>query len=138
MRRAVVQRAVLVLLVAAATVVAGSGVAAAKSGAKPAVAGTWSGTWQRTSAPPTTGTMTLTLAQKGNALSGKEAVVGSACLTTNKVKGTVHGTAVTFSVSQTGISASYQGAVSGSKLSGTLQVTCGSLTGKGKFSLTRQ
>ena len=104
----------------------------------PSVSGTWSGTWERTSSPPTQGTMTLTLKQKGSSLSGSEKVVGSACLTTNDVSGTLKGSNITFGLSEANMKATYKATVSGSKMSGALEVKCGSLTGTGKFSLKRK
>ena len=101
------------------------------------VAGEWTGTWKRTSPPPTTGTMTFTLTQHGAKLSGTVQVVGSACLTTNKVHGTVNGKKVTVAVSEATVTAKYTGAVSGSTMSGSLAVTCSGLKGVGTFSLSR-
>ena len=117
------------------------GVAATGASATPSkkdLTGTWSGTWERTSAPPTQGTMTVTLKQKGSKVSGQETVVGSACLTTNAVAGKLHGTSITFAVSQPSINAAYSGRVSGKTMSGTLKVTCGTATGTGDFSLKRK
>jgi len=112
--------------------------AASAKHTKTGVTGTWSGTWQRTSAPPTQGTMTLTLKQKGSKLTGHENVVGSACLTTNTITGTLQGTRITFAVSQPSINAAYSGAVSGKTMSGTLKVTCGTATGTGDFKLKKK
>ena len=134
------KRCSLVFAVVAAVIALGAGQSGATVAAKqstPSLTGTWSGTWRRTSAPPTQGTMQITLQQKGKKLSGSETVVGSACLTTHDVTGKVKGKAVTFAVTATGIHASYSGAVAGKKLSGTLQVTCGNATGTGDFSLQR-
>jgi hypothetical protein len=99
--------------------------------------GEWSGTWKRTSSPPTTGTMTVTFTQTGSKLSGSENVVGSACLTEHNVTGGSKGGKVTWSVSATGISAKYAGTIKGKKLTGKLTVTCSGLTGVGTFSLTK-
>ncbi|MFI5045988.1 MAG: hypothetical protein ACHQIG_02905 [Acidimicrobiia bacterium] len=81
--------------------------------------------------------MTLTLHQRGSKVTGQEEVVGSACLTTNPITGSLKGASITFAVSQSGISADYSGNVSGKTMSGTLKVTCGTLTGTGDFKLTK-
>ena len=99
--------------------------------------GEWSGTWKRTSSPPTTGTMTVTFTQTGSKVSGSEEVEGSACLTTHDVKGTVKAGKIAWAVSETGIKAKYAGSISGKKLTGKLSVTCSGLTGVGTFSLTK-
>jgi hypothetical protein len=112
--------------------------AASAKHTKTGVAGTWSGTWRRTSAPPTQGTMTLTLKQKGSKLTGQENVAGSACLTTNAITGTLQGASVTWAVSQSGISAAYTGKISTKTMSGSLKVTCGTATGTGDFKLKKK
>jgi len=134
------KRCSIAVIVVAAVVALAAGQVGASVGAKqsnPSLTGTWSGTWRRTSAPPTQGTMEIRLQQKGKKLSGSETVVGSACLTTHDVTGKVKGDAVTFNVTGANVHASYSGSVSGKKLSGTLEVTCGSATGTGDFTLKR-
>lgn len=135
-RRLWIVPASIVAIVMLGSVQAGSTVAAKTQ--KNSVAGSWSGTWKRTSAPQTQGTMTLTLTQKGATLSGNETVVGSACLTNNSIAGTLRATSITFRVAETGITASYKGTVSGHKMSGSLQVTCGAAKGVGTFSLSKK
>jgi len=124
------------LTLSAAPIVGAAPAGAAVHAAK--VSGTWSGTWKRTTPAPTQGTMTLTLKQKARKVSGQEVVVGSACLTTNKVKGKVSGSSITLSVSQPSIRATYSGKVSGTTMSGTIEVTCNAVTGQGTFDLTKQ
>ena len=125
-----------VVLAVMMTVIAGlAPQAAAKSGG--GATGTWSGSWQRTSAPPTKGTMTMSLTEKGSKVTGKVNVVGSACLTTNPVSGTISGSSLKLNISQSGIKANYQGEISGKTLSGSLKVTCGTAVGVGKFKLTK-
>jgi len=43
-----------------------------------------------------------------------------------------------FSVSASGISATYSGAVTGKTMSGSLKVTCGTATGVGDFKLKKK
>jgi len=126
----------IVAIVMLGAVPAGSAVTAKTQ--KSSLAGSWTGTWRRTSAPQTQGTMTLTLTQKGKTLSGNESVVGSACLTDNSISGTLHDSSISFRVAETGITASYKGSVSGHKMSGSLQVTCGAAKGVGTFSLSKK
>ena len=126
------------LVVIAASLVSMSTAAYSSAPTKAAsAAGEWSGTWKRTSPPPTTGTMTVTFTQHGSTLSGSEQVVGSACLSTNEVAGTLKSGKVTWTVSDGGIKANYAGTISGKKLSGKLKVTCSGLVGVGTFSLTK-
>jgi hypothetical protein len=106
-----------IALVSCLITVATTGLAPAVPRAKATtVSGDWTGTWKRTSSAPTTGTMT--------------------CLTTNTVHGTVNGKKVTVAVSEEAITAKYTAAVSGSKMSGGLAVTCSGVKGVGTFSLS--
>jgi hypothetical protein len=128
--------ALLCVLVVAlvATTTPGDAVTRAKAAS---ATGEWSGTWKRTSAPPTTGTMTVTFTQTGTKLSGSENVVGSACLTNHDVKGSAKSGKVAWTVSESNIKANYTGSISGKKLTGKLSVTCSGVTGVGTFSLTK-
>jgi hypothetical protein len=106
--------------------------------------GTWKGTWTRTSPPPSSGTMTLVLHHSGQSVTGQVEVVASACLTKGNVTGTVAGTkvtlhAVTPAVNGTGqATGDYEATLSGSKLGGSLTVTCSVGTGVGTWDLSRQ
>ena len=114
-----------------------SSVAGGTTSPSGALTGTWSGPWQRTSPPPGGGTNALTLQQRGSELTGKLVAVGSACLTTEQITGTVRGTAVDFHVVGGSATAKYTGSVSGNSMSGTATVTCAAGTGTAKWQLTK-
>ena len=136
-----VRRLGMLAIVAMLVVIAVTSMSAATysstAGKRTSATGEWSGTWKRTSSPPTTGTMTVTFTQQGAKVSGSEQVVGSACLTTNDVRGTVTSGKIAWTVTEPGIKAKYAGTISGKKLSGKLTVTCSGAVGVGTFSLTK-
>jgi hypothetical protein len=106
--------------------------------------GTWSGAWTRTSPPPGNGTMTLVLHQQGQTISGTVDVTASACLTKGDISGSVTGTAITLHTVTPAVSGGgratgdYQGTLAGSRITGTLTVSCSLGVGVGTWDVTRQ
>ena len=102
------------------------------------VTGTWSGSWVRTAPVAGNGTMKLTLTDNAGAVSGTIEVTGSACLTKNQITGSVTGPTISLNVSDGGITAAYSGTIAGSKMNGTMTVTCPNVgTGTGTWTVSQ-
>ena len=118
--------------------------AAATTAAAAPFAGTWTGTWKRTSPPPGDGTYTFVLQQQGQSISGTLTTTGSACLTHGNVTGSVTVDHITMHTKTPAINGNgdatgeYQGTLSGNKITGTLTVTCSVGVGLGTWEVTKQ
>jgi hypothetical protein len=79
----------LVLLISVAACGGSSNVGTSSSSESSSLAGTWSGTWQSNRGQG--GTISMTIAQNGNALSGTASMTNSTCLEAAALDGTVNG-----------------------------------------------
>lgn len=113
-------------------------VASASQSAAAGLTGTWTGTWKRTSpAVAGQGDLTLTLQQQGDAITGTVTETGSACFVSAPVTGTVNGSSVTFKISESTVTATYNSTLSGSTLTGTYSITCAAGVGTADWNASR-
>ncbi len=113
-----------------------SSTAVAASGSD--VGGTWTGTWQRTQPVPGQGAVTLDLATTANGIKGSVSWTGSACLGHADIEGALNGSAITYHTVGGSATATFEGTVNGSSMSGTANVSCGAGNGVGTWKVTKQ
>ncbi len=104
------------------------------------LSGTWVGEWTNETPIPGQGTFTLRWGQQGGQLFGTVTIVGSNCLSSGNITGTVIGTHLQFGAVEhsgdTSVSIDYSGTVTApNKLVGTYESTCG--PSRGTWTATR-
>jgi hypothetical protein len=123
---------VVLLVVLCCATIGPSARAAARAAATD---GIWTGTWTRTEPVAGAGQLTLTL-KEGEKASLR--LTGSACLSSDTpATATLTDSNVRIEVKGNGVTALFTGTVSGSKMSGTMTVSCGRVTGKGNWQATK-
>ena len=88
------------------------------------MSGTWHGTWTRTSPVSGGGSLTFTVSQSGDKLTGTIEQTNSACVFGSvPVTGTVNANAVSIRVDTGSVVADFKGTISGTAMSGSETVT---------------
>jgi hypothetical protein len=94
------------------------------------IAGSWTGTYQSTKFPNTSGTFEVTFSQSGNDISGT-ITTSSACASEGTIDGTLTGNTISFGVVKSSTLITFDGTINGDSMSGDYSSgpDCGNDTG---------